>query len=42
VLDLKRAASGEIAAPSPAAMAGIPDRLMSTRMALESLEGEGN
>ena len=42
VLDIKSAASGEVIAPSQPAMAGIPDRLMSTRMALESLEGEGN
>ncbi|KCZ97650.1 hypothetical protein HPO_14192 [Hyphomonas polymorpha PS728] len=42
VLDLKRAASGEVSGPSPATMAGMGERLMSTRMALESLEGEGN
>lgn len=42
VLDLKKAASGEVAAPRPATIAAVPERLMSTRMALESLEGEGN
>ena len=42
VLDIRRAATGEIETPSQAAMAGISERLMSTRMALESLEGEGN
>jgi hypothetical protein len=42
VLSLKQAASGDVAAPAPASMAGIPDRLMSARAALESLEGEAN
>lgn len=42
VLSLKQAASGDLAAPAPASMAGIPDRLMSARAALESLEGEAN
>lgn len=42
ILSLKQAASGDVAAPAPASMAGIPDRLMSARTALESLEGEAN
>lgn len=42
VLSLKQVASGNMAAPAPASMAGIPDRLMSARTALESLEGEAN
>lgn len=42
VLSLKQAASGDMATPAPASMAGIPDRLMSARAALESLEGEAN
>ncbi|MFN4183325.1 MAG: hypothetical protein ACK4M6_00940 [Hyphomonas sp.] len=42
VMSLKRAAAGGVAEPSPASLAAIPERLMSTRMALESLEGEDN
>lgn len=42
VLSLKQAAATGPAQPSPASIAAIPDRLMSTRMALETLEGGGN
>ncbi|MFN3609819.1 MAG: hypothetical protein ACK4Y9_12205 [Hyphomonas sp.] len=42
VLGLKQAATGGIAQPSPASVAGIPERLMSTRRAIESLEGGSN
>lgn len=42
VLALKQAAATGPDEPSPATIAGIPDRLMSTRMALETLEAGEN
>jgi hypothetical protein len=42
VLALKTAAAGDAAAPEPVNLAGVSGRLMSTRMALESLEGEAD
>ncbi|PKP83107.1 MAG: hypothetical protein CVT79_03410 [Alphaproteobacteria bacterium HGW-Alphaproteobacteria-18] len=42
VLSLRRAAAGGVAEPPPVNVTSISERLMSTRMALESLEGEGN
>lgn len=40
VLSLKRAATGNTEGPRPASLAVMPDRLISSRRALESLEGE--
>ncbi|ABI76459.1 hypothetical protein HNE_0254 [Hyphomonas neptunium ATCC 15444] len=42
VLGLKQAAASGVAEPSPTSIAGVPDRLMTTRMALDSLEGGSN
>ena len=42
VLTLKEAAAREVTEPTPPSIAGIPDRLMSARMALDSLEGGSN
>ena len=42
VLSLRQAATSGPAQPAPASIAVIPDRLMSTRVALETLEGGGN
>ncbi|MBY9065767.1 hypothetical protein K1X12_02585 [Hyphomonas sp. WL0036] len=42
VLALKTAAAGDATAPEPVNLAGVSGRLMSTRMALESLEGEAD